>query len=149
VNIRITLAAISLILTSPAFGQNLVVSGLTADDETRIDALVTPVLLGLKSGQVRKATSDFFQTSAAMAGKQSEVSLFGTQAEGALAIYGKVGECQLTDRINYGTYAQARLYICQHEKFLTRWIFDLVRTSKGWEAGNLRFDDKYKLGLEE
>ena len=145
--VAIGLAA--LILAAPAVAAEPAITEPSAKDETQIDSLIDAVLTGLKQNKIKPAANAFFMTNPIMRGKTSEMDYFGVGAEGTIGIYGTISDCQLIEKVNRGKWAQSRLYVCQHERFLTRWIFDVIKSSTGWQSANLRYDDKFSLSITQ
>lgn len=139
----------SLTVATQAFGEQIAATGPTAQDNSQIEALISPMIAGLKANHVKQASADYFNSNPNMAGKSTDVEFFGVQAEAIISAYGPIRDCQLIQNESYGSWAQTRLFICQHERFLSRWIFTVVKTAKGWQAGNLFFDDKFTAGIEK
>lgn len=107
-----------------------------------ISALIDPSLAALKAGKSREAVELFLSRNVLTANKTSELAVLTSQINSVIAIYGPIGDCQLTQTRTNGSWVEQRLYICQHASLATRWIFQVVRTSKGWTSANMAFDDK-------
>jgi hypothetical protein len=139
---------LALITTaSPLLAAQTIAPPPGPQDETQIDALVNPVLAGLKANNYQQEISRFFNTNSIMQNKTAEVENFKLQVTAAMVVYGPIKDCQFVEKSNRGQWSETRLYICQHEKYLTRWIFDAIKSPSGWQAGNLRWDDKYTQEL--
>ena len=141
----LALAASTLLLVQPARAE----PASDASDNAVIDALIAPTLAGLKAGQSRQAVDAFLGRNPIMQGKASDIAVLASQIDSAMAVYGPIGDCQLTQTVNNGAWVQQRLYHCQHTNLVTRWLFQVVRTSKGWTPANLSFDDKVSNRLSE
>ena len=138
--IALALACAAPALADPAPG---------AADDAAISALIDPSLAALRSGKSRQAVDLFLGTNPLMASKTSDIAVLASQIDAAIGAYGPIGACQLTETVNNGPWVQQRLYHCQHTNLVTRWIYQTVRTSKGWMPSNLSFDDKVTKRLEE
>jgi len=75
--------------------------------------------------------------------KRTDIDFVGLQAETVITTYGPINECQLVEKSSRGSWTQARLYICQHTNYLTRWVFNVIKTPQGWQAADFRYDDKF------
>ena len=106
------------------------------------EQIIGPTIKNLEENNAQAAVDAFFAGSEMMAGKQQELSYLVTQIRGTLDIYGKISDCELVDSQSKGQLLLRNIYICQHEKFLTRWTLSVARTGKGWTGLNLSFDDK-------
>ncbi|MDE8654361.1 hypothetical protein [Novosphingobium album (ex Liu et al. 2023)] len=132
-------------VAAPASAQ----TALSAADNAQIDALVQPMIDGLIAGKAKDAISTLLNRSDMMRSKPTDVGFLGVQAEAAMTAYGPIRACELVEQQNTGHWAAARLYICQHDRFLTRWIVAVFKSPSGWQPSNLRFDDKFSAKLEE
>lgn len=139
------LAAPALLLAQPAQAE----PAPSAADNAEIDALVAPTLTALKAGKSRQAVEAFLGRNPLMQGKTNEIAQLASQIDSANSIYGPIDDCQLTQTVNNGAWVQQRLYHCQHTNLVTRWMFQVVRTTKGWTPANLSFDDKVSNRLSE
>jgi hypothetical protein len=84
-----------------------------------------------------------------MAGKSAEMDILASNVAITISLYGEVKNCEQVELKKRGMWVENRLYICQHDKFLTRWIFTLFKLPSGWMGANLRFDDKASRSLGE
>ena len=139
----------ALLTAQPALAEVEGSSPLAASDEAAIDQLIEPAFTQLRAGQSMQALNAFFSTSQLMSGKTAELNAIASQINGAIAAYGEIGQCELVERQNHGSYVQARLYICQQANLATRWQFAMVKTSGGWIGANLNFDDRVLKALGE
>lgn len=112
-------------------------------DDAQISRLIDPFFASLRSGQTKKGIADYMGTNPMAAAKASEMDYVAVQTDGALAAYGRILECQLTQKNSSGSWAQTRLYLCQHEKYMTRWVFTVIKLGSTWQAATFRFDDKF------
>ena len=103
----------------------------------------------LKAGHVKQAISDFFGTNPLMSGKQNELAMLESQISSAIAIYGPMRACELVETAKRGTLIENRLYLCQHDHFVSRWRLLLMRTADGWVGNNFGFDEKVLLKIDE
>ncbi|MBV1687018.1 hypothetical protein KRR38_04840 [Novosphingobium sp. G106] len=130
---------------SPAFAAASLAPPPSAVDDAQIDKLIDPFFTAIRSGQTRKAVTDYMATNAMMRAKTTELEYVVVQTDGVFAAYGRLGDCQLNEKTATGSWAETRLYICQHEKYLTRWIFTVIKLGGTWQAATFRYDDKITL----
>src|SRR5690606_15023261 len=116
---------------------------LAPADKAQVDALALPLINGLIAGKATEAIAAFLGKSAMMQGKQSDVAFLGAQAEAAIAAYGPIRACDLDEEATSSKWSQTRLYICQHDKYLTRWILVVFKSPSGWQPASINFDDKF------
>lgn len=114
----------------------------TAADEKQIDGIATSLFQNIKNGKTEMAINQFFASSSLMKSKTAQLQLLVSQLDGAQQIYGKVGECQEIDRTTEGSIVQYRVYVCQHDNFVSRWNLAFFKTTTGWIGANLAFKDQ-------
>lgn len=139
------LVSLALASTTPALAQ----PEPSAADDAAIAALIDPSLAALKAAKSRQAVELFLSKNTLTASKTSDLAMLTSQIDSVIAIYGPIGDCQLVQTRNNGSWVQQRLYICQHANLATRWIYQVVHTSKGWTSANMSFDDKVSNRLGE
>lgn len=103
----------------------------------------------LKAGHYRKAVFDFFGNSELAAKKSDGLNNLADQIENAVVIYGPIRSCEIVDTAKRGTMIEVHLYLCQHDDFVSRWRFHMMRTQTGWTGMNFSFDDKIMLPITE
>jgi hypothetical protein len=130
---------------SPALAGTSLAPPPTVADDAQIDKLIDPFFASLRGGQTKKAVTDYMTTNLMMRAKVSELDYVVVQTDGVVAAYGRLGDCQLNEKTGIGSWVETRLYICQHEKFLTRWLFTVIKLGGTWQAATFRFDDKFTL----
>ena len=118
-------------------------------DDAQIDRLIDPFLAALKSGRTKQAVADYMGTNALLKAKATELDYVAVQADATIAAYGPIANCQLAEKTGKGSWTQTRLYLCQHEKYVTRWIFSVIKLPSGWQAATFRFDDKFTLDASQ
>ncbi|MCK9542511.1 MAG: hypothetical protein M0R03_10840 [Novosphingobium sp.] len=118
-------------------------------DLREIDALTEPFIKGLTGGDAKGAIATLFSHSAIMQSKTADISFLGAQAEAAIGAYGPIRACILNETKNSSRWSLTRLYICQHDKFLTRWLITMFKAPGGWQAATIRFDDKFGDAIGE
>jgi hypothetical protein len=64
------------------------------------------------------------------------------QVDTALKIYGPVSGYERIDTRPLGTMVVREYYLVQHRDMVTRWEFDLMKTTSGWSIGYFGFTDK-------
>ena len=141
--------AAALLLTAAGAVPALAEPAPSPADDAAISALIDPSLAALKAGKSRQAVELFLSKNTLTASKTSEFAMLTSQIDSVIAIYGPIGDCQLVQTRNNGAWVQQRLYICQHANLVTRWIYQIVHTSKGWTPANMAFDDKVSNRLGE
>ena len=135
------------VYTSPTMAAEAPAPSLA--DEAQIDKLIGSFVAGLKSGKAKDAIVSYMATNALTRQKTTDIDFVGLQAETVITTYGPVSECQLIEKSSRGSWTQARLYICQHANYLTRWIFTVIKTPQGWQAANFRYDDKFTNTIDQ
>ena len=83
-----------------------------------------------------------------MDGKQNELAVLEGQITSAVSIYGSIRTCELVESVKRGTLVENRMYLCQHDRFVSRWRFLLIRTSSGWVGNNIGFDEKVNQAFD-
>ncbi len=136
-------------LTTPALAQKPAPMEPSAADEAKIDTLIAPVLAAIKTGKAATAVKTFMVSNPMAAAKTTEMEYFGMQVDSALSVYGAVSNCQLAEKVSRSSFDQSRLYVCQSEKAVTRWVFRMGHMTGGWAAMLLYFDDKAFKGLDD
>ena len=121
----------------------------TPGDAAQIDKLIVPFIAGLKAGKAGDAINAYMATNALTRQKTTEIDYVALQAQTVLTTYGPISECQLVETQSRGSWAQTRLYICQHTNYLTRWVFTVMKTPQGWQAANFRYDDKFSNPIDQ
>ena len=106
------------------------------------DSISEATISQLKAGHAKQALSGFFGNNPLMDGKQNELAVLEGQITSAVSIYGSIRTCELVESIKRGTLVENRMYLCQHDHFVSRWRFLLIRTSSGWVGNNIGFDEK-------
>jgi hypothetical protein len=112
-----------------------------ADNET-VERLIAPVFSNLKAGDSAATVDEFLGISPMFDGKKQEMQYLVSQIDSTMSIYGKISDCALASIKTRANIAQSRQYLCQHEKFITRWVVIVAKTSKGWGPVSLSFDDQ-------
>lgn len=142
-----TFAAMLALLccTTSAFGQ----TAPNPADDAQIDKLMTPFIDSLIAGRTKEAVTTLLNRSELMRAKPTETDFLGNQAEAAITIYGRTHACELVERQSKGPWDQIRMYVCQQDKFLMRWIVVLFKSPNGWQPASVSFDDKFNLGLDK
>jgi hypothetical protein len=144
-----TLLIASIVAAHPALAETEGSPALAQNDEAAIDKLIDPTLSQLRAGHALPALNAFFGTSRLMAGKTVELQALASQINSTMEIYGALGQCELVERRNRGSFVQVRLYVCQHDSMATRWRFIMVKTTGGWIGANVYFDDKAFKAISE
>jgi hypothetical protein len=143
--IRLTAIALALaivIASSGAAARPVVKHQLSEVDEQQIDAMSNQFFSRLRSSSPESAVTGFLGNTELMEGKKAELAQLAGQIVTGLNIYGAISECILVQSKGRGGVAEERQFICQHDKLATRWKLLFIKTTKGWIAGNLYFDDK-------
>jgi hypothetical protein len=125
-----------------AFGKPVVNHQLSTIDKQQLDSMSDQFFLRLKASSAGAAVTGFLGNTELMEGKRAELEQLADQISTALSIYGPVSECIPVQSKGRGSVVEERQFICQHEKLATRWKLLFIKTTKGWIAGNLYFDDK-------
>lgn len=112
------------------------------------DTISGAAIAQLKAGHAKQALSGFFGANPLMDGKQNELALLEGQITSALSIYGPMRTCELVESAKRGTLVENRMYLCQHDHFVSRWRFLLIRTASGWVGNNFSFDEKVTQSFE-
>lgn len=134
---------------APLVAQPVRSADLSSTDIAKIDALAAGTFERIRGGKSNDALNYFFANSPLATAKVAELKMLGTQIDTVSGIYGSMGECRLAEtKDKVGLVAQ-RLYICQHDAYLTRWKMLFVKSSKGWAGANVSYDDKVQLDLSE
>lgn len=115
---------------------------LSEVDEQQIDAMSDKFFSQLKSSSPESAVAGFLGTTELIEIKKAEVTELASQIGKGLNIYGAISQCILVQSNGRGGVVEEQQFICEHDKFATRWKLLFVKTTKGWIAGNLYFDDK-------
>lgn len=115
---------------------------LSTADHASIDALTDRLFARLKAGEIEAAVQGFLGTSGLMEGKKAELAQLASQIRTTLDIYGPVSNCLLARSQGRVGLVEEQQFICQHDQLATRWKLTMVKTTRGWIAGNLYFDDK-------
>ena len=106
------------------------------------DSISEATISQLKAGHAKQALSGFFGANPLMDGKQNELAVLEGQITSAVSIYGPIRTCELVESVKRGTLVENRMYLCQHDHFVSRWRFLLIRTASGWVGNNFGFDEK-------
>ena len=106
------------------------------------DSISEATISQLKAGHAKLALSGFFGANPLMEGKQNELAVLEGQITSAVTIYGAIRTCELVESVKRGTLVENRMYLCQHDHFVSRWRFLLIRTASGWVGNNIGFDEK-------
>lgn len=117
-------------------------TAIAQSTNTTPDSISDAAISQLKAGHAKQALSGFFGANPLMDGKQNELALLEGQITSALSIYGPIRTCELVETAKRGTLVENRMYLCQHDHFVSRWRFLLIRTSNGWIGNNFGFDEK-------
>jgi hypothetical protein len=133
---------ISIIGTARANAKPVIEHQLTEADHIKIDAMADEMFARLQAGSIDKAVEGFLGTTGLMAGKKAQLTQVAAQISTTIDIYGPISNCILVQSDGKGGIVEEQEYICQHENLVTRWKLLFVKTTKGWIAGNLYFDDK-------
>lgn len=112
------------------------------------EALFNAAIDKLVSNDPRGAVDAFLGSSELMARKQQEIGFLATQIAGTFDIYGPVSHCTMIETDQRADLLERRIYLCQHEHFLTRWTLLAAKTTNGWVGANLNFDDKIDQVLD-
>jgi hypothetical protein len=131
--------AFTMAAATPSLAQEV---KITTADTNEVDTLIDPVLHGLREATAGEAIKAYLATGKTGVFGEPQVNMVVSQVANALAAYGPVHQCALVDEETKAALMLRRTYLCQHEKFLTRWIFVVVKLPDGWKAGSIFFDDK-------
>jgi hypothetical protein len=104
---------------------------------------VVKFLESLKSSKLDGAVEQLLSNSL-WSGKTLEIQALKSQANTIIQAYGPVQGYDLVQSEKLGTSAMRQYYLVRHEKMVTRWEFDLVRTGNGWSCAYFGFDDQVK-----
>ncbi|WP_374528740.1 hypothetical protein [Novosphingobium sp.] len=126
-----------------------VAASTTPADDAAIAKILDPTLSLLRAGKSRQAVDTFFTGSPIAAGKSSEMQMLANQVDSTVGIYGPFGECRMVEKRPHGDFVVQMLYHCQHKHYVTRWTFLFIKTTQGWQGGNIYFDDKVTAGLDD
>ena len=135
---------------SSAIGLALLSCTVNAQTATNTpDTMSAEGISQLKAGHIKQAIDGFFADNPLIEGKKNELSLLESQINGAILIYGPMRTCELVETAKRGTLVENRLYLCQHDHFVSRWRFIFIRTASGWTGNNFGFDEKILSKLDE
>ena len=129
-----------------------IILGTGANAETSAatpDTISAAAINQLQAGNVHQAISGYFGDNPLMAGKQAELSMLESQITSGMTIYGKIRACELVETLKRGTLVENRLYLCQHDHFVTRWRLLIIRTPTGWVGNFFGFDEKVTQTLND
>lgn len=137
--------AIAIVVAQPAAAAPT----LSPSDAIAVDALAQGLIAKLKAGDGTGAVQTFYAGNLLVAGKQAQLQIMAGQISSALALYGPISSCELVEETSHGSLVDSRLYVCSHDKYVSRWKMMFVKTAHGWTGGTLQFDDKVQLGLDQ
>jgi hypothetical protein len=135
-------AALALPIVTPVHAKDVVEHSMSNDDVQKVDMLVDTFVDRLVTGKYDTAVKEFLGTSELMSGKTAELAQLVSQIKSAAEIYGPISKCVLVAKKGRGGIFEEHMYLCQHARLLTRWKLAFAKTSGGWVATNLYFDDK-------
>jgi hypothetical protein len=135
-------AALALSFATPVHAKDVVEHKMSDDDVQKVDAIADAFFSKLIAGEAPAAIEGFLGTSKLMAGKTVELTNLISQINTGSDIYGPISACVLVSKKGRGGIVEEQQYLCQHEHFITRWKLAFAKTSKGWIASNLYFDDR-------
>lgn len=115
---------------------------ISSSENATIDTMADELFATLKAGQSLKAVNGFLGRAKLMASKSQEATFLASQIDSTINIYGPIKNCLLYSQNDRAGIVQARLYLCQHQDYLTRWHLSFGKTGNGWEPLSLNFDDK-------
>lgn len=135
-------AALALPVATVAHAKDVVEHKLSDDDVQKVDAIADTFFSKLIAGKAPDAINGFLGTSKLMAGKTADLTNLINQINSGSEIYGPISACVLVSKKGRGGVVEEQQFLCQHEHFITRWKLAFAKTSKGWIATNLYFDDR-------
>lgn len=106
------------------------------------DTIGRATMDGLQQGKPEKALATFFGANSLANEKAPQMRALVDQINSTISIYGPFGACELAQRKTFGTMVEKHFYVCQHDRYVTRWQLLFVKTNKGWTGGNITFDDR-------
>lgn len=112
--------------------------------EAAAEAPIIRFLNALQAGKIDGVVEDLFSTSPLWRGKTVELQAMKAQVTGSVQAYGPVQGYELVQSERLGTSVVRQFYLVRHEKMVTRWEFDLVRTGGGWGVAYFGFEDQVK-----
>lgn len=127
----ISYLACLIFLSSPAYADGTSV---------QVDAICNQTMSLLKAGKVGEAY-DASLGKSPLVSPTERSSLVG-QMETAMKIFGSASAYELVKEHRIGTLAVRRIYFLQHEKMVSRWEIDLVKTTGGWTVSYYGYDIK-------
>jgi|GEM_PF-2550364 len=134
---KATLIAAALLTVAPVSAEDV-----SPADAKAVDALIDPVLAGLTKGKAGTAITTFFESNQSGTIGAAQINNLAAQVDNGLNLYGPVDHCALFKSDAKARMVVKRSYLCQHESYVTRWYFTLVKLPDGWSAASLFFDDK-------
>lgn len=134
--------AAGLMFASPAVAQS-------ASDQADVAKIIDGTIAQLVSGKSAQAVETYFAQNALVTEKASERALIASQMDATYVLLGPISNCVPVETKTYGPYAVRKLYHCQHAKSLTRWVFNLAKTAKGWQGHSFFFDEKVFNSIDD
>ena len=145
---RTVIGAILLLASNPVFAQNKPIAAtISQGDNQKIDALVDPIFKKLSSGDTRGAVNGFLGESPLFGGRTTELENLTAQIDTSIRLYGPISNCEFSEFEDRSGLVQQRLYLCQHQNFLTRWHVTVGKATGGWIPVALSFNDQITSGF--
>lgn len=133
-------AAASLVACT---GPSVAAASVQASSDVRqADVQVEQFLTTLRSGNGVAAVQALMSSSPLWGQRAGSSEQMAGQIDAAVKAYGPIIAHEKISATPLGTMALREYYLVQHRDMVTRWEFDLIRTSKGWSVGYFGFSDQ-------
>lgn len=129
-------------LAGPATAGEL--EDLTKPNEAEFAAatnMIKPIIDRLIAGDAKVAIDGAFKESPLFDRVKPQLPNLVGQLNTIYEVYGPITKCEPAQRGSVGSLMARFIYLCQHEKFVTKWNFVLLKADKGWVISTFQFSD--------
>lgn len=113
----------------------------SAADYAAASQLIDPIIARLIDGDARTAISYAYQDHPLDDRVAHQLPTLVEYLTIIYELYGSISACEQAQRASVGSMAIRLVYMCQHETYVSRWDFQLVKAKGGYILGNLKINE--------
>lgn len=135
-------ASAAILFCHPVSAKEVEITSAPSDEDYQAaEETVNPTIAELVAGATSSVFETAFGESPLYEQIRGQLPALNAQLNDAFELYGPIAKCELAQRDHLGSLLVRLTYVCQHERFLTRWNFTVVNTTEGWVISQVNFED--------
>lgn len=113
----------------------------SAADYAAATKVIDPIIARLIEGNARTAINSAFKDHPLGDRIAPQLPNLVGQLTTMYEVYGPISSCEQAQRSSVGSMAIRLVYNCQHETYVTRWDYQLVKAKGGYILSTINFSD--------